>query len=148
MDAEAFEAGTNDTPELLVLMRSFYAEEEYPFDEARTERALRAMLADPFYGVAWVFRLDGRAVGYLVVTHGYSLEFGGRDAFVDEVYMIPEIRGRGFGAQALRIAEEHCRHNQIGALHLEVERENLRARALYERSGYKAHDRYLMTRWL
>jgi GNAT superfamily N-acetyltransferase len=148
MSAEVFQAGANDTDELLALMRGFYAEEKYPFDEARTERALPAMLANPFYGAAWVFRLDGRAVGYLVVTHGYSLEFGGRDAFVDEVYMIPEMRGRGLGAMALGIAEEHCRRNGIGALHLEVERENPRARALYERSGYKAHNRYLMTRWL
>ena len=148
MDAKAFEAGANDMPELLALMRSFYAEEKYPFDEARTERALRAMLADPFYGAVWVFRLDGRAVGHLVVTHGYSLESGGRDAFVDEVYMIPEMRGRGLGAMALSIAEEHCRRIGIGALHLEVERKNPRARALYERSGYKAHDRFLMTRWV
>lgn len=147
MDAEAFQAGADDAPELLALMRSFYAEEGYPFNEARTERALRAMLANPFFGAVWVFRLDGRAVGYLVVTHGYSLEFGGRDAFVDELYMIPEMRGRGCGAQALRIAEEHCRREGIGALHLEVERENPRARALYERNGYKAHDRHLMTRW-
>jgi len=148
MEAEAFEANATDADELMGLMRSFYAEERYPFDEARTERALRAMLADPLYGAAWIFRLDGRAVGYLVITHGYSLEFGGRDAFVDEVYMIPEMRGRGLGAQALRIAEEHCSSHGIGALHLEVERENPRARALYERSGYKAHDRHLMTRWL
>lgn len=148
MEAEVFQAGANDTAELLVLMRAFYAEEEYPFDEARTERVLRAMLANPFFGAVWVFRLNGRAVGYLVVTHGYSLEFGGRDAFVDELYTIPEMRGGGLGTRALRIAEEHCRREGISALHLEVERENPRARALYERSGYKAHDRYLMTRWL
>lgn len=148
MEAEAFEVGANDTQELLALMRAFYAEEKYPFHEERTERVLRAMLVNPFFGAVWVFRLDRRAVGYLVVTHGYSLEFGGRDAFVDEVYIRPEMRGRGLGTQALRIAEEHCRRQGIGALHLEVERENPRARALYERSGYKAHDRHLMTRWL
>lgn len=147
MSAEVFQAGANDTAELLALMRAFYAEEEYPFNETRTERVLRSMLANPSFGAAWLFRFDGRAVGYLVVTHGYSLEFGGRDAFVDELYIIPEMRGQGFGAKALTIAEEHCRREGISALHLEVERENPRARALYERSGYKAHDRYLMTRW-
>jgi len=147
MEAAAFEAGADDVNELLALMRSFYTEEEYPFDEARTERVLRSMLANPFFGAVWVFRLNGRAIGYLVVTHGYSLEFGGRDAFVDELYMVPEMRGQGFGAQALTIAEEHCRRKGISALHLEVERENPRARALYERNGYKAHDRFLMTRW-
>ncbi|MES1245399.1 MAG: GNAT family N-acetyltransferase [Acidobacteriota bacterium] len=148
METEASRADVNDTAELLPLLRAFYAEEEYPFDEARTERALRAMLANPFFGAVWMFRLDGRTVGYLVITHGYSLEFGGRDAFVDEVYMIPAMRGQGLGAQALAIAEEHCRRESIGALHLEVEHANPRARALYERNGYKTHDRHLMTRWL
>ncbi|PYQ58950.1 MAG: GNAT family N-acetyltransferase [Acidobacteria bacterium] len=130
------------------MMRSFYADLGEPFEEVRAERALRALLADPSYGAAWVFREDGRAIGYLVVTHGYSLEFGGRDAFVDEVYVVPEMRGRGLGARALVLAEEHCRHQRIAALRLEVHHENRRALALYERNGFEAHDRYLMTKWL
>jgi len=144
----AFEAKETDTGELIAMMRSFYAELGEPFEEERAERALRALLADPSYGAVWVFREDGRAVGYLVVTHGYSLEFGGRIAVVDEVYAVPEMRGRGIGARALALAEEHCRRNGISALRLEVHHENRRALALYERSGYEAHDRPLMTKWL
>lgn len=144
---KAFVAKESDTDELIAMMRSFYEELGETFEETRAERALRALLENPFFGAAWVFREDGRAVGYLVVTHGYSLEFGGRDAFVDEVYAVPEMRGRGLGARALALAEEHCRRNQIGALHLEVHHENHRARVLYERNGYETHDRHLMTKW-
>jgi ribosomal protein S18 acetylase RimI-like enzyme len=145
---DAFEAREADTGELIAMMRSFYAELGEPFDAARAERALRALLAEPSHGAAWVFREEGRAVGYLVVTHGYSLEFDGRIAVVDEVYTVPEMRGRGLGARALALAEEHCRRQRISALRLEVHQENRRALALYERNGFEAHDRYLMTKWL
>lgn len=144
----AFEAQEPDTGELIAMMRNFYGELGEPFDERRSERALRALLEDPSCGTAWVFREEGRAVGYLVVTHGYSLEFSGRIAVVDEVYAVPEMRGRGIGARALALAEEHCRRNGIEALRLEVHQENRRALALYERNGFEAHDRYLMTKWL
>jgi ribosomal protein S18 acetylase RimI-like enzyme len=145
---DAFEAREADTGELIAMMRSFYAELGEPFDEARAERALRALLAEPSHGAAWVFREEGRAVGYLVVTHGYSLELDGRIAVVDEVYTVPEMRGRGLGARALALAEEHCRRQRISALRLEVHQENRRALALYERNGFEAHDRYLMTKWV
>jgi ribosomal protein S18 acetylase RimI-like enzyme len=144
----AVEAKEPDTGELIAMMRSFYAELGEPFDAARAERALLALLADPSHGAAWVFREEGRAVGYLVVTHGYSLEFDGRIAVIDEVYAVPEMRGRGAGARALALAEGHCRRNGIAALRLEVHQENRRALALYERNGFEAHDRYLMTKWL
>jgi ribosomal protein S18 acetylase RimI-like enzyme len=145
---EAFEAQEPDTGELIAMMRSFYAELGEPFDEERAGRALRGLLEDPSHGATWIFREDGRAAGYLVVAHGYSLEFSGRIAVVDEVYTVPEMRGQGLGARALALAEEHCRRNGIAALRLEVHQENRRALALYERNGYEAHDRYLMTKWL
>ena len=144
----ALEAEESDTGELIAMMRSFYVELGEPFEEMRAERALRALLEYPSYGAAWVFREDGCAVGYLVVTHGYSLEFDGLFSVIYEFYTVPEMRGQGIGARALALAEEHCRRNRISALRLEVHQENRRALALYERNGYEAHDRYLMTKWL
>jgi diamine N-acetyltransferase len=148
MSVPAFNARDPDAGELIAMMRDFYAELGEPFDERRSEQALRVLLEDPSCGAAWIFRADSRAAGYLVVTHGYSLEFSGRTAVVDEVYAVPEMRGRGIGARALALAEEHCRRHRISALRLEVHQENRRALALYERNGFEAHDRYLMTKWL
>ena len=134
-------AAAEDLPALLDLQQRFYAGEGYPYDRAKMERGMRELIADPSLG-----RLFVTSGAYLVVTFGFSLEFGGRDAFVDELYVADDSRGQGLGTLALQQAEEACREAGIHALHLEVEHVNARARVLYERSGYKAHERHLMTK--
>ena len=143
------ERATGEAVERLVeLMRQFYAEEGYPFDETRTRPALAELMADEALGAVWAFREGEAVVGYLVVTCGFSLEFGGRDAFVDELFVEREHRGRGLGAEALAEAERFCRSRGISALHLEVEHVNTRAKALYGAKGYAEHTRHLMTKRL
>ena len=87
-------------------------------------------------------------LGYLAVTFGWSLEWGGRDAFVDELYLAPSHRGGGIGRTAIALAEDACRAAGVRALHLEVERENARGRALYARAGFADTERLLLTRRL
>jgi ribosomal protein S18 acetylase RimI-like enzyme len=137
-------AAAVDVPALLELQQRFYANEGYPYDRATMERGMRELIASDSLGRLLAF--GDPIVGYLVLTFGFSLEFGGRDAFVDELYVDNASRGQGLGTLALQVAEDACREAGIGALHLEVEHVNARARALYERSGYKAHDRHLMTK--
>jgi diamine N-acetyltransferase len=136
-------ATLDDVPALLDLQQQFYLEEGYPYDRAKMDRGMRELIATPSFGR--LFLGDG---AYLVVTFGFSLEFGGRDAFVDELYVAEPARGRGLGTAALEVAEEACREAGIHALHLEVEHVNDRARALYARKGYVAHERHLMTKKL
>jgi GNAT superfamily N-acetyltransferase len=136
-----------DRDRLIDLMAKFYAEEGYGFGSGTT-RALEELLADSTLGAVWVFREEETIVGYLVVTFGFSLEFHGRNAFVDELFILAEHRSRGLGAAGLAVAEEFCRSQGIAALRLEVERENPRGQALYEKKGYRAHPRSIMTKWL
>ena len=87
--------------------------------------------------------------GYIVLTIGYSLERGGRDAFIDELFVRAERRGCGLGAQAVAIAEAGARRRGVRAVHLEVDHTNERARRLYERVGFSLRQRYqLMTKVL
>jgi ribosomal protein S18 acetylase RimI-like enzyme len=134
-------ATPDDLPALLDLQERFYAGEGYPYDRGKMERGMRELLGDESLGRLFIAR-----DAYLVLGFGFSLEFGGRDAFVDELYVAGESRGQGLGTRALQLAEDACREAGIHALHLEVEHGNVRARALYERSGYQAHDRHLMTK--
>jgi GNAT superfamily N-acetyltransferase len=131
-----------DLASLLAMQREFYAHEQYPFDEAVAAEAMGALIEDVSLGRMMI----AEDAGYLVVTFGYSLEFGGRDAFVDELYVLPSARGRGLGTEALALAEELCRDAGVRALHLEVEFENSEAKRLYARSGYYEHTRHLMTK--
>ena len=137
-----------DVEGLLALMRDFYAHEDIPFVEQAARAGVERLVAEPSLGGIWLIEDAAETIGYLVLTLGYSLEFQGRDALVDELYIRDVHRGRGAGGAALRFAEEQCRRNGARALHLEVGRENVRAQSLYHRAGFRDHDRYLLTKWV
>ncbi|HEV7906436.1 MAG TPA: GNAT family N-acetyltransferase [Pyrinomonadaceae bacterium] len=141
-------ADASDAELLVELMREFYACEHLEFDERTARAALEQILRDRRFGVIQLIRVDGAAAGYLVLTFGFSLEFGGRDALVDELYLRENFRGHGLGKASLVLAESVCREEGIRALHLEVDRVNTRAQALYRQAGFRDHDRYLLTKWL
>ena len=137
-----------DADALLSMMRGLCEHDAMTFDEAARRDALARLIADESLGLAHVLESGGETAGYLVIVFGFSLEFHGRDAFLDELFVKDEFRGRGLGKEALGFAETVCRERGVRALHLEVDRSNTGAQALYRKSGFKDHDRYLMTRLL
>jgi GNAT superfamily N-acetyltransferase len=139
-------ATPDDIPALLQFMREYYEFDHLPFNERVAQTALERMVSDATLGYIWLIRDAGEPVGYLVVTLGYSLEYGGRDAFVDEVYIRSTHRGKGVGTAALRFAEEQCRVLGVRALHLEVERANTNAYGVYRNFGFVDRDRFMMTK--
>ncbi|MCL4845213.1 MAG: GNAT family N-acetyltransferase [Acidobacteria bacterium] len=141
-------ATPGDADGVLALMREYYAEDGYSFVGASARDVILRLTRDASLGRLWVAPREGRVVGYLAVTLGFSLEYGGRDAFLDELYIEDTARGVGLGREALEIAEAYCRETGVRALHLEVEERRESARALYRRSGFEAHGRELMTKWL
>jgi ribosomal protein S18 acetylase RimI-like enzyme len=146
MESEFRRASRTDLETLLSFARAFYAHERIAFDEAKARTAFNLLLADPRLGRVWLILADGAPVGYSVLTFGFSIEYGGRDAILDEVYIQESYRRGGAGSQALRLAEDTCRELGIHALHLEVERSNTAAQKLYRAHGFVDHDRYFMTR--
>jgi ribosomal protein S18 acetylase RimI-like enzyme len=134
-----------DSAGLLPLIEEFYAEESLPFHPDRTAAALGELLADAALGQVWWIECDGGPAGYLLLVHSFILEFGGRQTFLDELYLRPAFRGRGVGRQALGFAAEASRDRGACALRLEVSEHNLRAVALYKRAGFLLHDRRTMT---
>jgi GNAT superfamily N-acetyltransferase len=141
-------AEDGDVNEIVAMMRRYYAEDGYPFDDSEARQAVSGLIRDDNLGRLWVIPSQARIIGYLAVTLGFSLEYRGRDAFIDELFVAEEARGKGLGRAALEIAEAYCRERGVKALHLEVERHREAAFELYRRNGFEAHDRYLMTKML
>lgn len=143
----AFRAATpGDLDALLALQRAYYGEDGYGFDPDVARTALARLLADPALGQAWLAEQDGRAVAYAVLTLGWSLELGGRDAFLDELYVTPAARGCGLGRAGLAAVEAGARSRGVRILHLEVEHDKPAAHALYRRSGFADRGRALMSK--
>jgi ribosomal protein S18 acetylase RimI-like enzyme len=141
-------AARADLALLIRFMREFYEHDHLPFDEAAARQALEKILHDHSLGRVWLIYDGEQAIGYVVLTLGYSLEYHGRDAFVDELYIRESHRGKGVGAQAIQFVEESCRALEVKALHLEVERANTKAQAFYHKAGFQDHERYLLTKWI
>lgn len=136
-----------DRQTLLNLMRDFYEHEDsLVFDPIAAQTALEGLLQDNQLGQVWLIQFAGQSIGYVVLTWGYSLEHLGRDAFIDELYLQPDHRGRGFGRQTLDFLDEICRSLKIRALHLEVDRGNAKAQNLYQSAGFRDRDYYLMSK--
>ena len=130
---------------LLELVQEFHKNENLPFDQTIERDVLTHFLTNESLGQAWLIQQED-VIGYIVLTLGYSLEYRGRYAFIDELYLRPQHRGQGIGTQTLAFAEDACRVLGVQALHLEVDFDNPKAQRLYHKVGYQRHDRFLMTK--
>jgi len=141
-------AGESDAETLLPFMRAYYAFDGHGFDEQKARVALTALLRDANLGRAWLI-LDGdTAVGYVVLCFGYSLEWLGRDAFVDEFYLREGYRGRGWGRKTMEFVQEAARQAGIRTLHLEVVRDNVTALEVYRKLGFCEHESTFLSKWI
>ena len=139
-----------DLDALFHLMRQLYADDPgaTSLQEAEVLAPLTELLTSPSYGRVYVAMVDDRVVGSMIVCFGFSLEFRGRDAFIDEFVIDREHRSQRIGSELLEFVILDIAHYQIRALHLEVNDDNRRAADFYHGRGFVDHQRRLLTRWL
>lgn len=145
---ELRQAGVEDADVLLPMVEAFHRHEGIVLDAAARRTAVAALFGENPFGRIWL-AFDGElVVGYVAVCFGYTIEFGGRDAFLDELYIKDEYRGRGLGKAVLEAAALGAAKHEVKVLHLEVASKNLRAQQLYASSGFAPLPRFLMSRHL
>lgn len=133
-----------DLPVLLTLVAEFYRIDGHPFDEPAVRRALAPLLAGDEVGqVHLICTPAGEADGYAVLTWGYSLESGGREGLVDELYV--RGRGTGLGGRALEELLLQARRAGCRVVFLETEAHNARVRGFYGRHGFTVQDSVWMS---
>lgn len=84
------------------------------------------------FGWADTLRLVGRMLPLLNAPEAESDEY-----YVSNVGVLPEYRGRGYGAQLMGFAEERARAERLGKCSLAVDETNAEAIRLYQKLGYK-----------
>nr|WP_321252530.1 GNAT family N-acetyltransferase [uncultured Ruegeria sp.] len=137
-------ARTDDLDRLMALVSAFHAETGIEQDADQRREALRPLLEGIPHGCIYLIGPGRAPLGYIILTFGWSVEFGGMDGFVDEIYIRPAVRGRGIASEVLHDLPKALAEAGVTALHLEVDRTNDAAQKLYLRSGFKARDRYML----
>lgn len=138
----------SDAGLLLEFMQAYYAFDGHGFDREKARGALLSLLRDPNFGRAWLILDASVPVGYIVICFGYSLEWLGRDAFVDEFFLREDYRNRGWGQQAMAFLEDAARELGVRALHLEVVDGNAAAGHLYRKLGFQPHQSTFLSKWI
>jgi GNAT superfamily N-acetyltransferase len=134
-----------DHPALRLLQRAFYQEEKLTY-VAHVDAALQSLLSDAALGFALVDEEAGRVNAYLVVTFGFSLELGGKDAFVDELFVAGDARKRGVGRALMAQAANEARARGAKYLRLEVAEPDAGKLGFYQACGFSPRPMPLMMR--
>ena len=120
------------------MVQAFYHSDavDHPVDAAILERSFQDA-ADPAEPLlrGLLIQWDGQPAGYMYLTQCYSAEVGGRCVFIEEIYLEPEYRRRGLGAQIMAWLEQE--YPAARRFRLEVTQVNQGAVRLYQRAGYE-----------
>ena len=141
-------AEATDVPALVALMGEFYGEAGYPLPPEPAARAFQALFDDPRLGRVWLVHTDDAPAGYLVLTLGFSMEFGGPRGFVDDFFVRHSARGKGLGAALLATVKEACIEMGVHVLVVETGPIGDPARSIYARAGFQDSGRVLLSQAL
>lgn len=124
----------------MALCQALYIEDPAadPVPVESIQRTLDFLREQPGRGLALVLDCAGSISGYALLIAFWSNELGGETCAVDELYVVPERRGRGWAARLLRELAEPDHPWAFGAVALTVETtaDNVEARRLYARAGF------------
>jgi ribosomal protein S18 acetylase RimI-like enzyme len=114
-----------------------------PVQPQHVRRTLAKLREEPNRGRAVVCDVENRTVGYALLISFWSNELGGEICNIDELFVAPLYRGRGLATallEELADKEQSVWPIRPAALSLEVTSQNERARALYERLGFRGKN--------
>lgn len=103
-------------------------------------RTIDTLQNNPALGKIIIIEADGRMVGYALLIHYWSNEYGGFIVFIDELYISPGYRSRGIGARFIREVMSG-KWAEAKACVMETLPGNKKALDLYLRLGFRVDDR-------
>ena len=106
--------------------------------------AITKVLQSDRWGLFLVAREESQIIGVAAISYAWTLEHGGKSAWLDELYVIPECRNTGVGSALLERTIEEVQKEGCRAIDLEVKEQHHRAEHLYERKGFRRIKRVRM----
>ena len=126
------------------MMQDFYAIDNYPMDVEVAKTLFQEFISNEHLGKSWLIYSENEIVGYIILTFIFSFEYGGKIAFVDELFIKETARGKGIGKEAIQFIQREVPKLSLKLLYLEVEPHNENAQKLYLAHDFELHNRKLM----
>ncbi len=121
--------------EVLSMMRIFYASPAVSTNgsEEIFRCDIENCINDNPYLEGYVFMDHRKAAGYAMIAKSFSTEFGKACVWIEDLYLLPEYRGKGIAASFFSFIEGK---NPNCIFRLEVEEENEYAVRAYRKNGF------------
>lgn len=130
------------------MIHSLYADDSKGGDvhaasDEHIERTIERARSHPEQLQLKVFKVDGAIAGYSLLTNYWSNEHGGLVLILDEVFVLPEFRGKGISSKFFKHLFALPEYVMV---YLEVFPGNTVAYELYKRIGFQQFERTYMYR--
>lgn len=129
---------------IIQMMQDFYSIDNYPMDVEVAKELFQEFISNEHLGKSWLIYSENEIVGYIILTFIFSFEYGGKIAFVDELFIKETARGKGIGKEAIQFIQREVPKLSLKLLYLEVEPHNENAQKLYLAHDFELHNRKLM----
>ena len=100
-------------------------------------RRLKSLLAGPS---TLAYLVDEPAAGLALVTLRSNVWYDGPVALLDELYVVPDRRGRGLGAAMIHLLIADAEERGVSAIEINVDAGDVDAQRFYERHGFSGVD--------
>ena len=137
-----------DSEAVIDLLAAQLAEHHIGTSRRAIAIAVDGMMKDDRRGFLLIAKDESRVVGVAYVSFTWTLEHGGKSAWLEELYVVPDRRESGIGRRLLASALEIAKAAGCAAVDLEVDAEHSRAAKLYSREGFRPLTRARWTRAL
>ncbi len=136
-----------DVPLVLYFIKELAAYEKLSHEVVVTEAALRDALfgARPMAETVLGFYAD-EPVGFAVFFHNFSTFLGRPGLYLEDLFVKPEMRGKGFGRTMLAYLAKVARERNCGRLEWQVLDWNDAAKAFYRRLGAESMEEWRTNR--
>ncbi len=138
-------AKTKDLDFILPLILDQFSEHSIQVDTEKLKNSIQKVLAGDQLGFVLTARTDQGLAGFAYVAFNWTLEHGGRSAWLEELYVKPELRNQGIGRKLLAAVLARAAALGCEAIDLEVDRNHSQAENLYRREGF---TRLTRARWV
>ena len=139
-------AQESDLDALMRLGQRYCAADRAAWVPERARLGFLGLLHDDDNGVVLVCEAADEVIGYAVLTWGWSIECGGRESLLDEMYV--DEPGQGYGSELLEAVVAAAKEHGAARVFLETEAANADARDFWLKRGFEIEDSvWLQRRW-
>jgi GNAT superfamily N-acetyltransferase len=141
-------ATIEDLNELTDLVMSLLSmEEDFVVDREKQRRGLKLILEQPNRGRIFVVRNEHKLIGMVNLLFTISTAEGGFVILMEDVILLPEHRGQGYGGMLLKYVIDFAAKKDFKRITLLTDKINAESQKFFTRHGFH-HSHMIPMRWI